>query len=168
MSRSISWTAALLGLAILVGGCGGAHDPTGAGSGSNRASVALLAYARCMRGHGVSDFPDPSAAGRIAISGRGDLNPGAPTFRAASRACRGSLRGGNQGSTPSAQKIASEVRWAHCLRAHGVPDFPDPNSQGAIDSGRFDPDAPAFARAGRDCLPLRPSGAITAVPGRRQ
>jgi hypothetical protein len=168
MSRLISWTAVLLALAILVGGCGGAHGPAAGGSGPDRASVALLAYARCMRAHGVSNFPDPSAGGRIAISGDGDPNPGLPTFRAASRACRALLPGGSQGATPSAQRLAVEVRWARCLRAHGVPDFPDPNSHGAIDSGRFDPGAPAFARASRDCLRLQPNGAVTAVPGRRQ
>ena len=104
MSRSIRCTAALLGLAILVAGCGGGQGPPGAGSGSNHTSAALLAYARCMRGHGVADFPDPNAAGRIAISGHGDLNQDAPAFRAASDACRGLLPGGDQAPKPSSQR----------------------------------------------------------------
>lgn len=71
---------------------------------------------------------------------------------------------GFSGST--APNRASVVRWAACLRAHGVPTFPGPDRNGAINSGRFDPASAAFASASHACLPARPAGAITAVPGR--
>lgn len=67
---------------------------------------------------------------------------------------------------PAAPSLASELRWAACLRTHGVPTFPDPDRHGVVDSGRFDPASAAFAAAGRACLPVQPAGAITAVPGR--
>jgi hypothetical protein len=60
----------------------------------------------------------------------------------------------------------SVVHWAVCLRAHGIPTFPDPDRNGAINSGRFDPASAAFASASHSCLPVQPAGAITAVPGR--
>lgn len=66
----------------------------------------------------------------------------------------------------TAPSRASEVRWANCLRAHGVPTFPDPDRNGAINSGRFDPTSGAFAAASRACVPVQPPGAITAVPGK--
>ena len=47
--------AVLVGLAALTAGCGGSTGPGGSGSAKSR----LLAYAGCMRTHGVSDFPDP-------------------------------------------------------------------------------------------------------------
>jgi hypothetical protein len=40
--------------------------------------------------------------------------------------------------------IATEVRWARCLRSHGVPSFPDPNSQGAFDSSSSTTARPHF------------------------
>ena len=145
---------ALLGLALLTAGCGGSNGPSVAGSGSNKAQ--FVAYAQCMRSHRVSDFPDPTTppGGGVAFSihaGPGsDLNRTNPTFKAANQACRTLLPGGQQAPTQSSPKIAAEVTWARCLRSHGVPSFPDPNSQGAFDSSKFDPTSPAFQTARRD------------------
>jgi hypothetical protein len=169
----IKWTAAtaaLFGLAVLGAGCGGPNGPGIAGSGSNKAQ--FLAYARCMRSHGVSDFPDPTTppGGGVAFSLHGgpgsDLNPNDPMFKAANQACRQLLPGGEQAPAPSVPKVAAELRWAHCLRSHGVPSFPDPNSHGAFDSGKFDSSSPAFQTAGKACDSLQPTGPISAVPGR--
>jgi hypothetical protein len=66
----------------------------------------------------------------------------------------------------SAPNITAEVGWARCLRSHGVPSFPDPNPQGVIDSGKFDPTSPPFQTASKACTSLQPAGSITAVPGR--
>jgi hypothetical protein len=48
---------------------------------------ALLGFARCMREHGMADFPDPEADGRFPLpaSLRGGKTP---SFLRASRACR--------------------------------------------------------------------------------
>ncbi len=59
----------------------------------------LLAFSRCMRAHGISDFPDPNASGGITLQGGpgSDLNPNNPAFAAAQQACQsllGSLKGG--------------------------------------------------------------------------
>ena len=49
----------------------------------------FLAYARCVRSHGVSDFPDPSSSGGVGITLHGgpgsDLNPNNPTFELTTR-----------------------------------------------------------------------------------
>ncbi len=162
--------AAALGLAVLAAGCGASNGPGIAGSGPHEAK--FLAYARCMRSNGVSDFPDPTTppGGGVAFSihaGPGsDLNPNNPTFKAANQACRTLLPGGQQAPTQPSPKITEEVRWARCLRSHGVLRFPDPNSQGAFDSSKFDPTSPAFQSASKACMSLRPTGAVSAVPGR--
>jgi hypothetical protein len=48
---------------------------------------ALVGYARCMRGHGIADFPDPQADGRFPLpaSLRGGKTP---SFLRANQACR--------------------------------------------------------------------------------
>jgi hypothetical protein len=56
---------------------------------------AALANARCMREHGIKNFPDPTfgenGESRIRI-GRGDgIDPEDPDFKAAERACRDTL-----------------------------------------------------------------------------
>jgi hypothetical protein len=163
--------AALLGLAALAAGCGGSNGPGTAGSSSATAMTQALAYTRCMRSHGVSDFPDPTTppGGGVAFSinaGPGsDLNASNPTFTAANQACRTLLPGGQQPATGSSPRIAAEVKWARCMRTHGVSSFPDPNSQGAFDSSKFDNSSPAFHSASNACKALQPTGSISAVPG---
>ncbi len=50
----------------------------------------LLAFARCMRTHGVANFPDPGGGGPVKIAGGPNgINPQAPGFRQAVTACGG-------------------------------------------------------------------------------
>ena len=60
---------------------------------------------------------------------------------------------------------SAEVEWARCLRAHGVPGFPDPDRRGAFDSSKFDDGSPAFQAAAKACVAQQPAGAVEAVPG---
>lgn len=63
-----------------------------------------------------------------------------------------------QGSTASAASLP--IRYADCMRAHGVPDFPDPGPGGVLTIGgtginRF---SASFESAGRACAKLHPGG----------
>ena len=124
-----------------------------------------------MRSHGVSDFPDPTtpAGGGVAFSIDGgpgsDLNPNNPAYKAANHACHSLLPAGVQSATGPSPKIAAEVRWARCIRSHGVPSFPDPNNRGAFDSAKFNDTTPAFHTASDACTTLQPTGAVAAVAG---
>ena len=180
--RTAAKIAASLGLAVLAAGCGGSNAPGVPGAGSHnsnhtRASSShgaiaqLLAYARCMRSHGISDFPDPTTTGGgISISQHGgpgsDLNRNNPTYEAAHQACRTLQPGGVQAPTVSPQKLAAEARWARCMRSHGLPSFPDPNGQGAFDRNKFDESSPAFQTASNACKSLKTAlGAIPVANG---
>lgn len=72
-----------------------------------------------------------------------------------------SLHGGsgrNQGGATSAGVSAnSGVRFAACIRAHGVPDFPDPG--GSLPPGLKH--VPVFQTAMKACLKLEPPGTST-------
>jgi hypothetical protein len=62
----------------------------GGGAGGPKVSPAkLLAFSKCMRAHGISDFPDPSPGGGISIHTQpgSDLNPNDPAFQTAQKAC---------------------------------------------------------------------------------
>jgi hypothetical protein len=154
-----------LALTVLVAGCGSSKTPSSATASSGGPQAEAFAYTRCMRSHGIQAFPDPTTPPGGGATFRINLNQNTPAFKAASQECRTLSPGGQQAQTTSALQIAAEVRWAHCLRSHGVPGFPDPNSEGAIDSAKFAPTSPAFQRASAACTSLQPSGPVAAVPG---
>ena len=116
-------TTALLLVVLSVAGCSG--DPRGPGiAGGGQAATAtpssaagsgdlakLLAYATCMRDHGIADFPDPEAnpggpGGSFSYSaGPGsNLNPNNPKYKAADKACQSLMPGGSLAPAQSAQK----------------------------------------------------------------
>ena len=161
----------LLGLAgiasVLLAGCGGSANPshTTAKSAGTQQSRAI-AYSQCMRSHGVRDFPDPNGQGQIQLqssvsvqNGRttttgGDLNPSAPAFRSAERAC-GSLSSiGNVTPAREQQQFVKALKAARCMRANGVPNFPDSKLVAGSISMSFNnvnPRSPAFHQAAQKC-----------------
>ena len=67
----------------------------------------LLAFSKCMRSHGIKDFPDPTNGGlRLSSRPGSDLSPDNPQFRAAQQACQGNLpfKGVKTGGNASAGK----------------------------------------------------------------
>jgi hypothetical protein len=63
----------------------------------------MLNFAKCMRAHGLPDFPDPSPNGGLQIQTRAgqssDLDPNNPTFQKAQGACQsimGKPKGGEK------------------------------------------------------------------------
>lgn len=46
-----------------------------------------LASARCMRAHGVPNYPDPSSSSGGQVGPPAGINPQAPAIRSAARAC---------------------------------------------------------------------------------
>ena len=79
-----------------------------------------------MRSHGVPNFPDPSPGGPSVIPNW--INPQAPAFKSAEKACARYLGGGSgQGSGSESEKLEL-LNLARCMRAHGLPNFPDPTT----------------------------------------
>jgi hypothetical protein len=63
-----------------------------------------LEHSRCMREHGIENFPDPqfSGDGKVTMSirqGQG-IDPEDPDFQAAEKACGGGIGGGPKPATP--------------------------------------------------------------------
>jgi hypothetical protein len=87
-------------------------------------------------------------------------NPTAPTVGAATTSRLTTAAGGGAASARSTAQSASDsgpLAFAKCMRANGVPNFPDPNAGGRA---RFplptgsDPAAPAFKTAQAKCQKL--------------
>jgi hypothetical protein len=126
----------------------------GAGPNSRGLQIDALRFAKCMRSHGISNFPDPSSTGQMTLTGTG-IDIHSPTFQAASAACQ-SLAPAGPGS-PSGEtstlSVAQELALAKCMRAHGVSNFPDPNASGATPQGGVDLSSPQVQRAFHKCQP---------------
>jgi hypothetical protein len=113
---------------LTVAACGSGGTPSGSRSTTTNLANQALAYARCMRSHGVTNFPDPSSSGGVSYQG----STSSPAFKSAQTACA-SLEpikvvpsSGNETPQQAAQDHATLVRWAKCMRDHGYPDLPDP------------------------------------------
>ena len=151
--RAAAITAALAGTAFLAVACSG--SPTPASSSSPNPGAQALAYSKCMRSHGIADYPDPKINGNgvsMGVGASGDLNPSNPAFKAASQACRSLQPGGGNPPAQSAQEIATDVKFATCMRSHGYPSFPDPDSHGVFNlPGTINDSSAQFGSATNTC-----------------
>jgi hypothetical protein len=106
------------------GGSGSQSSAGGGGSsGTSKLVSGQVAFARCVRAHGVANYPDPDASGQEPASTKNLANT--PQFTAASNACRHLIQGL---ATQFQADLRSYVKFAECMRAHGVPNFPDPST----------------------------------------
>jgi len=150
--RTAAIAAALAGVACLAAACSSPQSPAGK---SSSPGVQALAYSKCMRSHGIPDFPDPKVNGNsvsMGVGTRGDLNPSNPAFKAASRACRPLSPAGANPPAQSAQELATDVKFADCMRSHGYPSFPDPDSHGVFNlPSAINPNSAQFGSATNAC-----------------
>jgi hypothetical protein len=115
-----------------------------------------------MRSHGVPTFPDPNSTGQVSPSSIANLN--SSQYRKAQQVCRSLLPQGytmrgapaGQGGSLTPQQQAQFLKYARCMRAHGMSNFPDPTSKGLSLSG-IDPNSPRFQRSQQVCRSLRPN-----------
>ena len=137
---------ALIATVVLISACGSsapAGTSTGSSGSNNTAATTQKAakFAECMRSNGVSKFPDPPASGAFtidAIANGSSLDTSTPAFTQALSACRELEPTGFTGGKRSAQQTDAALKFAECIRANGVPDFPDPaNGQPLVDTNRI-------------------------------
>jgi hypothetical protein len=154
--------AATLATALFAA-CGGEKPAASGATGETAAKKAMLAYAKCMRAHGI-DMPDPQFDGNRTMQ-RGPKSVNRAKMRTADQACA-SIRDAVKPPELSAAKQAefkkAALKNAQCMRDHGI-NFPDPTfdkSGGAsIEMKRgsgLNPDSPKFKvaeKACRDTLP---------------
>lgn len=149
-------TLALAAAALLATACSASKGSSGANATPTaNARDSLVAYSRCMRSHGVPDFPDPDSQGGLTLNGEkgGDLAPDSPAFKAASEACK-SLQPRTPDNPNRALIRAGALKYSACMRAHGLPRFPDPGADGGlqIQAGPdLDPNSPQYIAADKAC-----------------
>jgi hypothetical protein len=143
-------------LGVVASGCGGGAGspsvanlgttttgtaPTKGGRRTTKVNEAVLVT--CLRAHGLqASVGSAGTASNQAIDIGGAVitgaNPSSPQFQSALNACRKYLPGGGPPKlTPAQQAEAAKAmtRFSACMRSHGVPGFPDPNSKGSSHPG---------------------------------
>jgi hypothetical protein len=185
-ARTAAAIIAPAALALLAAACSGSPSSTGPGgspnAGGSASSPSAVAFSGCMRSHGVPNFPDPGSSGALPKTSAQLLGVSSSQFQAAQRACQhllpttgGSLNASSYqqcflaGVCPQAlvqQALNAGLKFARCMRSHGVPNWPDPtiNSQGvplySITVPR--PAPPQVSTAISECERLEPAGSLLA------
>jgi predicted metal-binding protein len=169
-SGRLRWTrragplaAAVVAIGLLAG-CGGSSGATtqgGSASSKQQDSAQVVRYSQCMRAHGVTNFPDPTSRGALTLD---KTTIESPQYRLASQACRSLAPAGSQSGSVNPQVEAQALRFAQCMRSHGVSNFPDPSTSSpggpvgfAISQSVHD--SPALRSAAHACRSLFGGGA---------
>jgi len=182
-ANGVSVGAALIALGALAAACGGSPTPPGVASlgststttttpGGSSLSGGLpnlhaayqeqLAFSQCMRTHGEPSYPDPVLSAHGLTISNVNADPNSRTFIAATAACKKLVPNGGPPTQAQMEKaVASALKHSECMRAHGVPNFPDPQVSGggiriAIGGAGLDPNSPQFQAAQKVCLKAAP------------
>jgi hypothetical protein len=143
--------------------------PVGAfGSSQSTNTQKALAYSQCMRSNSVLNFPDPNSSGAFPKVSAQQLGVSSTVFQAAQNHCRYLLPNGGSGpsQTQVQQIVNGMLRFAQCMRSHGVSNWPDPvldaggNPEFYL-GGKINQNSPQIQSKIHDCVHWIPSEAIS-------
>ena len=152
--------AALAGIALLVAACGGGGGNSSVTAQSTTYNAAL-AYAKCMRSHGDTNFPDPDGQGGFSLPNGSKATR--YQFQAADSACKHLSPNASQITAANQLQVENdELKMSVCMRSHGITNFPDPSVQNGqmglwLPNG-INPDSPQFQAAQKTCNELTGPG----------
>ena len=141
-ARSATSIIAAAALALLAGACGASPSTAAAGGSSNltgSTNSQQLAYSRCVRSHGVPNFPDPNSSGGFSKSTLQQLAASNSQYQTATETCAHLLpASGGPTQAELRQGWTGMANFARCMRSHGIPNWPDPTPYPP------EPDRPTF------------------------
>jgi hypothetical protein len=154
--------------AAIVATVGVALPAVAFGSSQSTNTQKAIAYSHCMRSHGVLTFPDPASNGAFPKVTAQQLGVSSTAFQAAQNHCRYLLPNGGSGpsQTQTQQILNGMLKFAQCMRSHGVSDWPDP----VVDAGgnpefylggKVNQNSPQVKSKIHDCVHWIPSEAIS-------
>ncbi len=155
--------------ALLATACSGSPSSTGSGGSPNAGGSAasqLIAYTQCMRSHGVPDYPGPNSNGQMPkITSGQQVGASDSRLTAAQGACQALWPYQAPTQAQQRQQLTDDLKFAQCMRSHGVPDFPDPTSEPSgprfvisISRDGFDPHSPQILAKAHACQHVLPAG----------
>lgn len=158
---------AAAGLA-LVAACGGSPSSTASAGTPSAGSTAAeaVAYAQCMRSHGVPEYPGPDSSGQLQkITSGQQVGVSGAALSTATNACQSLWP--YQALTPAEQQqeLTDDLKFAQCMRSHGVPTLPDPVATNgrvefviSVSKDGFSPQSPQILAKAHECQRVLPAG----------
>jgi hypothetical protein len=161
--------------ALSLAGCGGSSSASPGSSSvspdaGGKAEDNALKFSKCMREHGVTNFPNPETGpnGQVGLKVKGgpsSLGVSPQTMEAAQKACQHFAEALAPKLSPQ-EKVEREEqvqKFAKCMREHGVNVHAETSSglvrigiHGGPGSGGPNPESPAFQAAQKACQGLLP------------
>ena len=162
-------------LCLLAAGCGGSSSSgvaTVPATTTTVSSHTALAYAQCMRAHGLPGWPDPLPNGGFDKSKLRALGYTKDQVRSVTdKSCANFVPNGAPQQLSVQQKVADGLSFARCMRSHGVSHFPDPTAQGQlsvqmVQAQGINVQSPQVLQVVQTCIPAS-HGALTPAKIRR-
>ncbi|HZN77647.1 MAG TPA: hypothetical protein VFC00_39025 [Micromonosporaceae bacterium] len=149
--RTLLRYAAALSLVLLATACASGGGTAATPSQTAMSDAEILAIgkevAQCFRQNGAPQFPDP-----VVVNGRLELPDGAEEELESQipqsvqedlmRACQSimdrlpqsAIEGGvvDERQVPGPEDVEALRKWAECVRANGIPEWPDPKADGTF------------------------------------
>jgi hypothetical protein len=157
--------------ALLAAACGSSPSSTGtAGApnagGATSTAAQAVAYTQCMRSHGVPEYPDPDSSGQLQKIGSGQqVGVSDARFNTATSACQSLWPYQGLTASQQQQELTDMVKFAQCMRSHGVPTLPDPVATDgqvkfviSVSKTGINPESPQVQAKLQQCLHVLPAG----------
>jgi hypothetical protein len=176
--RRAAVLAVTAGVALLTAACA-SSPPSGSADSpaTGRPSTSIAqedTYAHCLTSHGVTGVTVGSGGtmtidngtGQMTLNGNGGISGPvlshlSPAMQAAVNACKSLAPGGPRpsGGRQQPYNVAQGLKYTQCLRTHGVPNMPDPGSDGTFNIGGtgINQQSPQFEKAQQDCQSEQPA-----------
>ncbi len=140
---------------------GGSAAATTTTSGQQNAVAVLREFVRCARANGMPNLPDL----KLGSNGEVSVPEGTPEPpKSVERACKSIWERLPASATGDTERPAANMqallRFARCMREHGMADFPDPQADGRFplpQSMQRQGKTPSFLRAMQACRQLNPN-----------
>jgi len=141
MRRTLRPLVALATVALIGAGCSSGSAENGTTSTTSSGADKQLSardkavkFAECIRAHGVTDFPDPNEKNQFQYG----VSVTPAVWTKATTACKDLQPPGTLSAKRTPKQQSASLRFAQCVRDHGVKDFPDPvNGEPLIDTTKI-------------------------------
>jgi hypothetical protein len=152
--------------AALLSACGSGPTATAANAGGSTTSASVAAWIACIHTHGVPNYPGPDSRGDIPkIKSGQQVGVSDAQLHAASDACQALWPYHAPTQAQTEQQLVNDLKFARCMRASGLPNFPDPTTiRGqatfvfSASRDGFNPQSPQILAKARNCLKELPPG----------